>query len=126
MLKLIFQLYNITLIILYLFPGSLIGLIFYKNVLKQPQITSDFLNISSNHFYAFFILTALGILTIKKTKILILYLIVLSIVLEISHIILPNRSFQHADLIGNITGVILPLLILIIYKFFKNKYFLNK
>lgn len=126
MLKLIFQLYNITLIILYLFPGSLIGLIFYKNVLKQPQITSDFLNISSNHFYAFFILTALGILTIKKTKILILYLIVLSIVLEISHIILPNRSFQHADLIGNITGVILPLLILIIYKFFKKKYFLNK
>ena len=126
MLKLIFQLYNITLIILYLFPGSLIGLIFYKNVLKQPQITSDFLNISSNHFYAFFILTALGILTIKKTKILILYLIVLSIVLEISHIILPNRSFQHADLIGNIIGVILPLLILIIYKFFKKKYFLNK
>ena len=126
MLKLIFQLYNITLIILYLFPGSLIGLIFYKNVLKQPQITSDFLNISSNHFYAFFILTALGIVTIKKTKILILYLIVLSIVLEISHIILPNRSFQHADLIGNITGVILPLLILIIYKFFKKKYFLNK
>tara|TARA_Y100000816_G_scaffold281106_1_gene255290 strand:+ start:539 stop:919 length:381 start_codon:yes stop_codon:yes gene_type:complete len=126
MLKLIFQLYNITLIILYLFPGSLIGLIFYKNVLKQPQITSDFLNISSNHFYAFFILTALGILTVKKTKILILYLIVLSIVLEISHIILPNRSFQHADLIGNITGVILPLLILIIYKFFKKKYFLNK
>ena len=126
MLKLIFQLYNITLIILYLFPGSLIGLIFYKNVLKQPQITSDFLNISSNHFYAFFILTALGILTIKKTKILILYLIVLSIVLEISHIILPNRSFQYADLIGNIIGVILPLLILIIYKFFKKKYFLNK
>ena len=126
MLKLIFQLYNITLLILYLFPGSLIGLIFYKNVSKQPQITSDFLNISSNHFYAFFILTALGILTIKKTKILILYLIVLSIVLEISHIILPNRSFQHADLIGNITGVILPLLILIIYKFFKKKYFLNK
>ena len=123
MLKLIFQLYNITLIILYLFPGSLIGLIFYKNVLKQPQITSDFLNISSNHFYAFFILTVLGILSVKKTKILISYLVILPFILEISHMILPNRSFQYADLIGNITGVFLPLLILIIYRFFKKNIF---
>lgn len=123
MLKLIFQLYNITLLILYLFPGSLIGLIFYKNVSKQPQITSDFLNISSNHFYAFFILTVLGILSVKKTKILISYLVILPFILEISHMILPNRSFQYADLIGNITGVFLPLLILIIYRFFKKNIF---
>ena len=52
----------------------------------QPQITPDFI-ISSNHFYVFVLISILGFLTFRKKlnqiKILILYLILLSIILEI-------------------------------------------
>ena len=50
-----FHTINLTLIIFYLYPGSLIGFFLYSDSSIQPQITRDFL-ISSNHFYAFFLL----------------------------------------------------------------------
>ena len=54
--KIIFYLTNFSLIFLYLFPGSLIGLIVYSDKKIQPQITSDFI-ISSNHLYVFILLS---------------------------------------------------------------------
>ena len=60
--KIFFYLINLTLIILYLFPGSLFGCVFFDNCKVQPQITPNFI-ISSNHFYAFGFITALGYLT---------------------------------------------------------------
>ena len=104
---------NIFLIFLYLFPGSVIGHILYGNKKIQPQITPDFI-ISSNHFYVFILLTIIGYLTfIKKNQIIILimYLISLSIVLEILHLIIPGRSFQWSDLFGNLVGVIVVIFI---------------
>jgi VanZ family protein len=104
---------NIFLIFLYLFPGSVIGHILYGNKKIQPQITTDFI-ISSNHFYVFILLTIIGFLTfIKKNQIIILimYLISLSIVLEILHLIIPGRSFQWSDLFGNLVGVIVVIFI---------------
>tara|TARA_B100000902_G_scaffold238497_1_gene225867 strand:+ start:31 stop:426 length:396 start_codon:yes stop_codon:yes gene_type:complete len=104
---------NIFLIFLYLFPGSVIGHILYGNKKIQPQITPDFI-ISSNHFYVFILLTIIGFLTfIKKNQIIILimYLISLSIVLEILHLIIPGRSFQWSDLFGNLAGVIVVIFI---------------
>jgi|TARA_B100001093_G_scaffold303518_1_gene289450 VanZ family protein len=104
---------NIFLIFLYLFPGSVIGHILYGNKKIQPQITPDFI-ISSNHFYVFILLTIIGFLTfIKKNQIIILimYLISLSIVLEILHLIIPGRSFQWSDLFGNLVGVIVVIFI---------------
>jgi VanZ family protein len=104
---------NIILIILYLFPGSIFGCFLYNDCNIQPQITRDFI-ISSNHFYAFILLTSLGVLSFhntKKVNFLIAYLFLLSIILELFHIIIPVREFELSDLFGNIAGVILAVFI---------------
>ena len=104
---------NIILITLYLFPGSILGCFVYKDCYKQPQITQDFI-VSTNHLYAFILLTCLGIFSFHNTKkinFLILYLLLLSIILELFHIIIKNRGFEIEDLFGNIVGVILVTLI---------------
>ena len=111
--KIIFYIFNFFLILLYLYPGSLLGLLIYSNEKIQPRITADFL-ISSNHFYVFVILTILGVLTFPKfnqSKNLIIYLVSLSIILEIFHIAIPERSFQWSDLFGNVIGVIVVIFI---------------
>ena len=121
--KIFFYLINLTLIILYLFPGSLLGCIFLNNCKVQPQITSDFI-ISTNHFYAFSFISILGYLTYFKSKKLTLvfyYLIFIAIVLEVLHTIIPERGFQFSDLFGNLLGVLIVLLINFIIK--KNEFF---
>ena len=115
-----FHTINLILIIFYLYPGSLLGFFLYNDSSMQPQITRDFL-ISSNHFYAFIILSILGIIAYNKSdkiNYLIKYLFLLSIFLELCHIIIPNRDFEFSDLFGNFLGVIL---IIIFYKI-KKKY----
>ena len=116
----VFYLANFITILLYLFPGSLLGCFLYNDCSIQPRITRDFI-VSSNHFYMFFMLTSLGILAFHKTKnirFLVIYLLLLSIILELSHIIVPVRGFEWPDIFGNILGVIL---VIIIYKFkYKN------
>ena len=112
--KIIFHFLNIILIFFYLFPGSIIGWFIYGDLTKQPQLTNDFMNISSNHFYTFFVLSFFGILSYlrhKKFNLLIKYLLLLSVVLELFHLLIPQRSFQFGDLFGNILGVFLVLLI---------------
>ena len=111
--KIAFYSANIILIILYLFPGSMLGHFLYNDHLIQPQITRDFI-ISSNHVYAFVLLSGLGVFSFHNTKkinFLIFYLFLLSIFLELFHIIIPNRGFEMSDLLGNILGVILVILI---------------
>ena len=111
--KIFFYLINLTLIILYLFPGSLLGCIFLNNCKVQPQITSDFI-ISTNHFYAFSFITVFGYLTYFKSKkltLVIYYLIFIAIVLEVLHIVIPERSFEFSDLFGNLLGVLIVILI---------------
>ena len=118
--KFIFYLCNFILIFLYLFPGSLLGLIIYKDISLQPQITSDFIFISTNHLYAYIVLSVVGFLTYRKNNqfnILSIYLIFLSIVLELLQYFVPNRSFEFSDLFGNIAGVIITI---ILFYFFKN------
>ena len=111
--KIVFYSINFSLIFLYLFPGSLIGQVFYGSKKIQPQITPDFI-ISSNHFYVFVLLTIIGFFTfreLKPFKFLIIYLIFISIALEFLHMIIPTRTFQWSDLFGNLLGVIVVILI---------------
>ena len=110
-LKIIFYIANIVLITLYLFPGSILGWLLYGNVGLQPQITSDFI-VSTNHVYAFMILSFLGYLSYGKSKLnfIFFYLFFVSIILEMLHIIIPNRGFEFTDLFGNIIGVIIIFL----------------
>ena len=112
---LLFHITNLVLIVLYLYPGSILGCLLNNDCLIQPQIIIN-PTISINHLFAFIFLTSLGIFAYrnsKKIKFLITYLFLISIILELLHIIIPVRAFELADLIGNILGV---TLILIIYK----------
>ena len=118
--KIGFYFTNIILITLYLYPGSIFGCFLYDNCYIQPQITKDFITrdfiISSNHFYIFVLLSSLGVFSFHNTKkinFLSVYLLLQSIILELFHIIIPNRGFEMSDLFGNIVGVIL---VIIIYK----------
>ena len=121
-LKIVFYVANLVLITLYIFPGSILGWFIYGDAGLQPQITSDFI-VSSNHVYAFMVLSILGYLSYENYKLnfLFYYLFFLSIFLEILHQIIPNRGFEYSDLFGNILGVFIVYLFYQIYKYFKNE-----
>ena len=120
--KFIFYLSNFILLVLYLFPGSLLGCYLYNDCQLQPQLTKDFL-VSTNHLYAFGLLSIIGLFTYKnsnKLNFLNLYLILLSIILEILHIFIPVRSFEFSDLFGNLLGVFIVLTINFFYRKYEN------
>ena len=118
-LKNSFYLLNVILIIFYLSPCSIPGYLIYSDCNIQPNITKDFFLISSNHFYVFLFISLLGFLSFKNKLVRVfLYLLFISIVLELLHFVIPHRGYQLEDLLGNILGVLLSL---ILYKFFKFK-----
>ena len=123
--KFIFFIFNFVLIFFYLFPGSILGWIIYNDPSSQPQITRNFI-VSSNHVYTFLTLSIIGFLTYKnktnKIK-LFIFLIVLSVVLEIFHFFIPKRSFEFSDLFGNLLGVLIMVIINQLikkYEYYKN------
>ena len=122
-LDLFFKISNFIIVILYLYPGSILGWILYGNLKSQPQLTGDFLSLSSNHFYTFLILSFIAVLSYsnnsKKLNYMFLYLFSISIILELAHIVIPNRSFQFEDLIGNTTGVIISYILIKFYEFIR-------
>jgi VanZ family protein len=119
--KFIFYLSNLILIFLYLFPGSVLGWFLYNDLNSQPQITPDFI-ISTNHLYAFLIISTLGLLTFNLSNQFIyisIYLIFLSLALEVVHYFIPERSFEFSDLFGNLLGVL--IILILFYFFIKNE-----
>ena len=120
-LKVSFYISNLFLFIFYLYPGSIFGCFLYNDCNIQPQLTRDFI-ISSNHLYIFFIFSLLGVLSFKKDlKKITYYLFLVSIFLELMHIIVPNRGFEVADLLGNLLGVILSLILYKLFTFRRSK-----
>jgi len=119
LLIMLFHTANLMLIIFYLYPGSISGCYLYNDCYVQPQITRDFIfssdySISSNHVYVFTILSVLGIFAYNssnKVKFLFTYLFLLSIILELFHLIVPYRGFEWSDLFGNILGVLFVFII---------------
>ena len=117
--KSIFYFCNLVLVIFYLYPGSIFGYFLYGNIKIQPQLTPNFI-ISSNHFYVFCLISIIGFLTYRKSeqiKFLIIYLILLSIFLEIFHIFIPDRGFEYSDLFGNLVG---SLVVIVLNYFIRN------
>ena len=120
--KFIFYLSNFILLVLYLFPGSLLGCFLYNDCQLQPQLTKDFL-VSTNHLYAFGLLSIIGLFTYNnsnKLNLLNIYLVLLSIVLEISHLFIPERGFELSDLYGNLLGVFIVLTTNFFYRKYEN------
>ena len=119
--KYLFHIINVLLIIFYLYPGSIFGCLIYDNCIVQPQLTKEYYGdlISSNHLYVFAIFSTLGFITYTEKKnflLIIKYLFLLSIFLELSHLIVPNRGFEIKDLAGNILGVAISLTLFLIIR----------
>tara|TARA_B100001121_G_C18499715_1_gene531393 strand:- start:169 stop:564 length:396 start_codon:yes stop_codon:yes gene_type:complete len=109
----------LVLLILYLFPGSLIGYLLYGNLGQQPNLMANPIGTSINHLIFFSYITVLvTIVRLRIKNIFTNYRVILfiSITLEILHLIVPNRAFEFYDLIANIAGVVI---ILFINQFFK-------
>ena len=127
MFKSIFYLINTIFAIFYLFPGSILGYLLYKNFNRQPQLTDDFnfllFNFSSNHVFAFLILSFFGFLLFyeKKKKIILTYFFSISFFYELLHIYIPNRGFQISDLYGNILGILISLILFLCFSYVKKK-----
>ena len=123
--KFFFYLLNLILITFYLSPTTIVGIFFYNDLYFYSQISPDF-KVSANHIYVFLIFSIVGLLTYKKINqliILCIYLIFLSIILELTHIIISYRGFELADMFGNIVGVTIAIIIIIFYK--KNNFNYN-
>ena len=111
------------LLVLYLFPGSLIGFFLYGDFSRQPDMIPNPLGTSVNHALAFFYISIIGLmsyLNLKSFKQILVLLIVLSVLLELSHIFIPNRSFQFLDLFANLLGTLLAIVIIFFYRRFTN------
>ena len=121
-LRILFHILTLLLIMLSLYPGSILGFLLYGDFRLQPRITKDFLYISSIHLYVYFLVSALGFssyLRDRKFKLIVIYLFFLSIILEVAHLIIPQRSFQIVDFTGNILGVLIAYTIVLIYKLWR-------
>ena len=104
-LKLIFHVSVLFLIIISLYPGSLLGYLFYGDLGQQPNLIDNPFGTTINHFIYYFCMTILGLFTYLKTddfQKIVLGLFFLSIILEILQFIVPNRTFQLYDLLLNI------------------------
>ena len=110
------------LLVLYLFPGSLIGYFLYGNLGQQPDLISNPIGTSINHLIFFFYLTTLGLVVRLEHKYFLNtfpFLFTISIVLELAHWLIPNRAFDYYDLFANSIGVMTAYLLINI--FFKLK-----
>ena len=123
-LKFIFHISILFLIIISLYPGSLLGYFFYGDFGRQPNLIENPFGTTINHFIYYLYVSLLGFFLYLRTQNfekLVYVLFIFSVVLEILHLIVPNRSFQLSDLFGNILGVIVASFAVKIYQLFNKK-----
>ena len=128
-LKYVFYISILFLIILSLFPGSLLGFILYNDLSKQPNLINSPVGASINyfiyyfdHFIYYFYVSILGFclyLRNRNFQKLVYILFLLSIILELLQFIVPNRAFEIYDIFTNFAGVSVAYLLVVIYKFWK-------
>tara|TARA_B100000029_G_C16912046_1_gene718074 strand:+ start:130 stop:528 length:399 start_codon:yes stop_codon:yes gene_type:complete len=120
-LKFIFHISVLFLIVISLYPGSILGYILYGDLELQPNLIDNSFGTTINHFIYYFYLTLLGLYVYLRNdnfKKIFYFLIFLSIMLEMLQYIVPNRAFQLYDLIANIAGVLVGYFLVKIYLFF--------
>ena len=120
-LKFVFYISVIFLITVSLFPGSVLGYIFYGDVSAIPSNTFS-LETTLNHFLSYIYVSVLGLFIYIENKNfgkVFFLLLFLSIILEFLQLYIPNRSFQISDLFANIVGVFVGYVMIKIYKFRK-------
>ncbi len=121
LLKLIFHISTLFLIIVSLYPGSLIGYLLYGNLDQQPDLISNPFGTTINHFISYFYVSILGLFLYINNQKLVFLLFFLAFILELLHFVIPNRSFQLSDIIANILGVVVAYSIIKIYLLIKKQ-----
>lgn len=111
----------LVILIFYFFPGDIVSYLMHGNLDTEHDANQNpiahgihFLintgGYSINHILTFSYITAGGLLTYFKEKnfyIVIFFFIFLSFLLELIHLIIPNRAFELNDLLANVMGVII-------------------
>jgi VanZ family protein len=103
----------VALFTLYLFPGSLIGYFLYSDLGQQLSLVNNPIGTSINHLFFFLYLSLLALISRFRDKKFInsfQFLFFISILIEIFHLIIPNRAFEYYDLFANSAGVVLAYL----------------
>ena len=117
-LKFIFYTSVISLIVISLFPGSLLGLLLYQDLGRQPNLIENPFGLSINHFISYFYVSTLGLFLYSKSEKfqkLVYRLFFLSVILEVLQFVVPIRTFQFHDLIGNFLGVLVAYFLVKVY-----------
>ena len=132
-LKFIFYTLVLLLIVITLYPGSLLGLLLYGDLGMQPNLAENpyFTPMPShlytyasiiNHFIVYFYVSMLGLCLYLRSRNLqkIVYgLFFSSIFLELLQIMAPRRVFEIYDVSANFAGVLVAYCLIEIYKFWK-------
>ena len=130
-LKLLFYISLILLVIISLFPGSLMGLLIFGDIGRQPSLVDNpiyqvisprYYELGSiiNHFVYFFYISTLGFFLYLKNQNfqkLVYAFFLLSIIFEVIQSIIPNRAFEIYDVSANFIGVLVAYILVTIYKF---------
>ena len=99
----------------------MVGYLLYGDLGQQPDLIKNPFGTTINHFISYLYVSLLGLfIYLKKENFhkLVYVLFFLSLILEVLQFIVPNRSFQIADLMGNILGVSVAYSLVKIYLFF--------
>ena len=119
-LKFIFHLSVFFLIVISLFPGSLLGFFLYDDFGREVDLINNPFGAAINHFIYYFYVTMLGLCLYLRNhnfQKLVYGLFFLSIVLEVLQFIVPNRAFEIYDVSANFIGVLVAYILVTIYKF---------
>ena len=119
-LKFVFYVSILFLIIISLFPGSLLGFFLYDDLSRQPELIRNPFGTAINHFIYYFCVSMFGLclyLRNRNFQKMVYGLFFLSIILEVLQFIVPNRAFEIYDVIANFIGVLVAYLLVVIYKF---------
>ena len=128
-LKFIFYISVLLLIVITLYPGSLLGLLLYGDLGFQPNLAVNpyftpmpshlytYANII-NHFIAYFYISMLGLCLYLRSynfQKIVYGLFFLSIFLEVLQFAIPRRAFEIYDVSANFTGVLVAYCLIKIY-----------
>ena len=130
-LKFIFYTAVLLLIVITLYPGSLLGLLLYGDLSFQPNLAENpyFTPIPTllythasiiNHFIAYFFISMFGLCLYLRShnfQKIVYGLFFSSIFLEFLQIIVPRRAFDIYDISANFAGVLVAYCLIEIYKF---------
>ena len=129
-LKFIFYISVLFLIIISLYPGSLLGVLFYGDPGLQPNLALNpyytplprhlyIIGGIINHFIIYFCISIFGLyvyLRNRNFQKLVYGLFFLSIFLEVLQFVAPKRAFEIFDLSANLAGVLVAYCLIKIYK----------